>query len=84
VTTIAILFAMWYINTYVLNGVDKQLIFVRTIALILSVSILSIIILKFTSPKDLNNDNLATMLGLVKDMTLLIVGYLFAKNQDKL
>jgi len=83
VTTIAILFAMWYINTYVLNGVDKQLIFVRTIALILSVSILSIIILKFTSPKDLNNDNLATMLGLVKDMTLLIVGYLFAKNQDK-
>ncbi len=82
-TTVAILFAMWYINTYVLNGVDKQLIFVRTIALILSVSILSIIILKFTSPKDLNNDNLATMLGLVKDMTLLIVGYLFAKNQDK-
>jgi len=83
VTTIAILFAMWYINTYVLNGVDKQLIFVRTVALILSVSILSIIILKFTSPKDLNNDNLATMLGLVKDMTLLIVGYLFAKNQEK-
>jgi len=82
-TTIAILFAMWYINTYVLKGEDMRLIFVRTVALILSVSILSIIILKFTSPKDLNNDNLATMLGLVKDMTLLIVGYLFAKNQEK-
>jgi len=76
----AILLSIWYINRYVLTGADMRLIFVRTIALILSVSIISIIILKFTNPKDLNNDNLTVVLGLVKDMTLLITGYLFAKK----
>ncbi len=77
---IAILLSIWYINSYVLVGSDMRLIFVKAIALILSVSIISIIILKFTNPKDLNNDNLTVVLGLVKDMTLLITGYLFAKK----
>jgi len=79
---ISILVAIWYINTYVLSGSDKQLIFVRVIALILCISILAVILLKIIAPNDLNSDNITTMLSLVKDMTLLIVGYLFAKNQN--
>jgi hypothetical protein len=79
----ALLLAIWYINTYVLNGVDKQLIFVRTIALILSIYMLSTVILKFTNPGALNSDNLTEMVGLIKDMTFLIVGYLFGTKQNK-
>ncbi len=80
---VALLLSIWYINTYVLNGVDKQLIFVRTIALILSIYMLSTVILKFTNPGALNSDNLTEMVGLIKDMTFLIVGYLFGSKQNK-
>jgi hypothetical protein len=73
---IAILLSIWYINTYVLIGADKQLIFVRTICLIIALSVFAILI----SPKEVKENNIATMLGLIKDMTLLIVGYLFAKK----
>jgi hypothetical protein len=79
---VSLLASIWYINTYVLSGSDKQLIFVRVIALILCISILAVILLKIIAPNDLNSDNITTMLSLVKDMTLLIVGYLFAKNQN--
>jgi len=73
----------WYINTYVINGADKQLIFIKTISLILSMSIFSIIILKIVSPKDVNGKSIEMIFGLIKDMTLLIVGYLFAKKEEK-
>jgi len=73
----------WYINTYVINGTDKQLIFIRTISLILCLSIFSIIILKIVSPKDVNSKSIEMIFGLIKDMTLLIVGYLFAKKEEK-
>jgi len=72
----------WYVNAYVINGIDKQLILVRTISLILCVSIFAIIVLKIASPKDINSDNIAMVFSLIKDMTLIMVGFLFSKNLD--
>jgi len=73
----------WYVNTFVINGADKQLIFVKTISLILCVSIFSIIIFKIAYPKEVNNKNIELILGLVRDMTFIVIGYLFTKKEEK-
>ncbi len=72
---------VWYINNYVVNGLDKQLIFVKTIALILIIITVSMVLFKIVSPTTANNGNVMTVFGLIKDITLLIVGYLFAKKE---
>jgi hypothetical protein len=66
----------------VINGIDKQLIFIRTISLILCVSIFAIIVLKIVSPSSVDGKNIETIFGLIKDMTFIIVGYLFGKKED--
>jgi len=81
IAIIAILAALWYIDTYILIGTDKQLIFVKIVSLILALSVLSVILLKVISPKELDNSSLDMIFGLIKDITLIIVGYLFAKKE---
>jgi hypothetical protein len=74
----AILLSIWYINAYVLVGTDKQLVFVRTICLILILSVFAILI----SPKEVKENNVALMLGLIRDMTLIVVGFLFGVKKN--
>jgi len=80
---VAICLFAWYVNTYVIGGTDKQLIFIKTISFILLMAIFSIIIVKIVSPKDVNSKSIEMIFGLIKDMTLLITGFLFTKSLEK-
>ena len=81
---VAICAFAWYVNSYVINGIDQRLIFVKAVSFILSLLIFAIIILKITSPKDINNENVMMVFNLIKDMTFLIVGFLFGKKDEKI
>jgi len=83
VTTIAILFAMWYINTYVLKGEDMRLIFVKSVSFIICSISIGVLILKVVSPKEVNSENLKFLFGMIKDMGLIMVGTLFNKIEKK-
>jgi len=84
ITCIIVLALMvWYINNYVVNGLDKRLIFVKTIALILIIITVSMVLFKIVMPDAVNNGNVLTVFDLIKDVTFIVIGYLFTKKEDK-
>ena len=83
ITCIIVLALMvWYINNYVVNGLDKRLIFVKTIALILIIITVSMVLFKIVMPTSVNNGNVLTVFDLIKDVTFIVIGYLFTKKED--
>jgi len=84
ITCIIVLALMvWYINNYVVNGLDKRLIFVKTIPLILIIITVSMVLFKIVMPDAVNNGNVLTVFDLIKDVTFIVIGYLFTKKEDK-
>jgi hypothetical protein len=79
---VVLILMVWYINTCIIDGSDMKLIFVKTIALILLIITVAMILFKIVSPGKLNNENVLSIFSLIKDVTFLIAGYLFAKKED--
>jgi len=79
---VVLILMVWYINTYIVNGTDKQLIFVKIIALILVIITVAMVLFKIVSPDQANNVNVMSVFDLIKDVTFIIIGYLFTKKED--
>ena len=79
---VVLILMVWYINTYIVNGTDKQLIFVKIIALILVIITVAMVLFKIVSPSQSNNVNVMSVFDLIKDVTFIIIGYLFTKKED--
>jgi hypothetical protein len=79
---VVLILMVWYINTYIVNGTDKQLIFVKIISLILVIITVAMVLFKIVSPNQSNNVNVMSVFDLIKDVTFIIIGYLFTKKED--
>ncbi len=82
ICVVVLILMVWYINSYIVNGLDKRLIFVKTIALILIIITVSMVLFKIVMPTSINNGNVLTVFDLIKDVTFIVIGYLFTKKED--
>jgi hypothetical protein len=80
---IAIVFIFIYINQKVAVGDNMQLILVKLITIILGTLTVSILLTKVVMPKEINSANNMAVFHLIKDITLLIVGYIFGDKVSK-
>jgi len=80
---IVLVLMVWYINSYIVNGTDMRLIFVKIIALILIIITVSMVLFKIISPDKVNNENVISVFDLIRDITFIIIGYIFTKKEEK-